>query len=191
MKTIKKMLDTLKGFTDKNSDKLEIRYVFFDAKERKFVATNGRKLLVVNTDFEYNKNLLIDVNRIGTYGNAIGIAGYAAFDEREIGRYPDYARLMVKNANMSDVIEDLTFVECVMNAGAIVERQIVVPFDKCLSKLDLEQENTRIYHRGIGNPFMVKGLVNFGGKGRNRKMFSTSVIILPKRKIRNGNVEKF
>ena len=177
---MKKLFNVLKSFTYPKSAKVELGYVFYDANNRRLVATNTRQLIIVGYDLGIEQNLFIDVNNKGIGVNPVVVGAQIAYKENTIGYFPKYENVIVKDSKLTEPItSNLNFTECILNVGSITEERIVVEYNKNYSKLNLYQENTRIHYNDYNTPFMVSGLVNYGTL-RERIMLSTKIIIMPK-----------
>ena len=176
-KTINRVLKVMKAFTWVESPRPELRYVFYDAAEKRLVATDLMMMLIVGYTLDSDKNLLIDVNNVSEGGECISDK-YRAFKEKDAGCFPDYKKALVKKGKLTKPIsENLSFAECLINAGAITGEPIMVPFKKAYNKLDMMQENTRIHYTAPNKPFMLSGLVDFGKK--REIILSTKFVISP------------
>ena len=177
---MKKLFNILKAFTDPRSPRIELGYVFYDANNKKLVATNTKQLIIVGYDLESETNLLIDVNNIGVGKYAVVVDNYIANKEQAIGYFPKYENVIIRESELTEpIIDKLSFAECILNVGSITKKKIIVKYSKNYGKLDLYQENTRIHHNGNNEPFMVSGLVDYGNR-REKMMLSTKIIIMPK-----------
>jgi len=177
---MKKLFNVLKSFTDPKSSKIELGYLFYDANNKKLVATNTKQLIIVGYDLGVEQNLFIDVNNKGIGVNPIVVDSQIAYKENSIGNFPKYENVIVKDSKLTEpTTSKLSFTECILNVSSITGERIVVEYNKNYSKLDLYQENTRIYYNDCNEPFMVSGLVNYGTL-KEKIMLSTKIIIMPK-----------
>ena len=177
---MKKLFNVLKSFTDPKSAKIELGYVFYDANNKKLVATNAKQLIIVGYDLESETNLFIDVNNKGIGVNPIVVGSQIAYKESTIGYFLKYYNVIIRESKLTEPITSkLTFTECILNVGSFTKENIIVKYNKNYSKLDLYQENTRIHYNGNNEPFMVSGLVDYGNR-REKMMLSTKIIIMPK-----------
>ena len=177
---IEKILKVLKAFTDPKYSKPELRFVFFDNEAECLVASDAKRILVINHDLGLGENMFIDVNNTEIGVNPVDLWRFKAYKENVIGKYPDYKSILVNNGKLTEPISSkLTFAECVYNAGSFTGKPIVVGFSKKYDKLNLPQENTRIhYHNDSRAPFMVSGLVNFGTQ-RSKKILPVKLVVSP------------
>ena len=176
---MKKILKVLKKFTHPKSSRIELRYVYYDAYEKKLVAGDNDSVIVVGYDLDLEDNLLINVNNENNNNKPVAIIGnYLAYKEEDVGGFPDYESVLIAKGNLTKRITGkLSFAECLLNAGAITGEPIVVKFNKEYSKLHLPQENTRIHYNNPKEAFMLSGLVDFGNKNKKRIILPTKLVI--------------
>ena len=174
-----KLLKVLKAFTSSDHTKAELRYVFYDALNRKLVASNKNSILVVSYDLGLTNNLMIDVNELEKDNKPVAVIGkYLAYKEKNIMYFPTYQKFLITRSRLTKPINSkLSFAECLLNAGAITREPIVVKFNKEYSKLHLPQENTRIHYNNPKEAFMLSGLVDFGNKNKKRIILPTKLVI--------------
>lgn len=175
---MKKILKVLKKFTHPNSSRIELRYVYYDAYEKKLVAGDNDSIIVVGYDLDLKDNLLINVNNENNNNKPVAVIGkYLAYKEEDVGGFPDYESVLITRSRLTKPISsELSFAECLLNAGALSGERMIVKYNKRYSKLHLSQENTRIHYNRYKDPFMISGLVDFGKK-RNKKMLPVKLVV--------------
>ena len=176
---MKKLMNVMKAFTDPKSPKVELRFVYYDFDNKKLVATDTRRLLVVEYELNVNEPVFIDVNNTGLGTSPLVVNNFIAYPEKEIGVFPKYERVLLENSKITKQISnELTFTDCIINVGSITGKKILVKYNKKYDKLNLYQEKTQIYYDEPNTPFMVSGLVDFGSS-REKLMLQTKIVIMP------------
>ena len=174
---MKKIINILTRFTAPKLPKVGFSYVFYNATNKEFAASDGTRLLVIKYNLsEVKENLLFNVNNKLLGKHPIYINGFIAFKESEIEKFPDYERVLIKKSKLTKSISsEFRFADCIMNAGVFCREHILIKFSKKYNKLNLYQENTRIHFTDASSSIMLSGLVDYGKKAK--MMLSTKLVI--------------
>ena len=136
-------------------------------------------MLIVEYDFEINEDLFIDVNNKGIGTNHVVVGSQIAYKVNEIGKFPKYENILITDSELTEPItSELSFAECIFNTGSITKELIIIGYSKKYDKLNLYQENTRIYFNKYNEPVMFSGLVDYGDK-KNKMMLPTKLVVMP------------
>lgn len=148
-KTLKKVLNIFKEFTDKSCPKEELKYAYYNSKRKELVATDTIRLLIAEIDLGFDDSYYLALNRKGniTTGGIEIIGSYNAY--REVNRiYPKYENVIPNKLERNEFgvkYKGLKIKDVIVNVGSLTDTETIVAFNKAYDKLNDIDENAKIY----------------------------------------------
>jgi len=100
---MKDLLKVLKQFTDKNNPKMEVNFTYYDAKNQNFVATEAKRMLVINYPYPFEKDMWFDVHKKVKNKDKI-VATFRGINAVDIeGKFPNYQRIIPQSSSYIEI----------------------------------------------------------------------------------------
>jgi hypothetical protein len=146
---MKQILNILKQFTDKKNPKVELRYVYYDSNKNQLIATDTRRLLIIEPNEKImDTDVFVDVNNIATSNRPkIFYKNILCYFTKKIGNYPNVEKILkqvLSDSKSKEYRTQLDLASVILNVGSIIKNQTIIQFDKKFSSLEKIKSNKYI-----------------------------------------------
>jgi len=176
---MKKIVKIMKPFVEKNNPKIELNYIYYDSVNKRLIATDTRRLLIIEKDLG-EEDLYIDVyNRNDCINKVVIEDGFIACKSDDF-KYPNIdkiipqyqTRLLVDNKN-------ITLADVIFNTGSIININPLIKWNKKYDVLNVESDNINIIYDSENMPIMYQCLINIAKTKKYKEFVSCKLIIMP------------
>jgi len=146
---IKKIVNIIKPFVDKNNPRFQVNFIYYDVDSNCLVGINDKIMIKVDLDdkLELNENCYLDIYNLNTKAVSISnLQGVQVFRESDIHKFISFRKILLdKYTPLKKVISaDFCPATIIMNVGVLVNKEVVVKFDKRYEKLKFSFDDYEI-----------------------------------------------
>jgi len=180
---MKKIVKIMKQFVVKNNPEIELNYIFYDSKNKRLIATDTRRLLIIEKDLG-EEDLYIDIyNRNDCVEKIVIEDGFIACKDNSFN-YPNIDfidNIVSQKANVKKINNaNLTLADIIFNTSSLVEDfKPLIAWNKKYDELNVKTENTHIMYDSENTPIIYKCLIDIAKNKKNKEFTSCTLIIMP------------
>jgi len=176
---MKKIVKIMKPFVEKNNPKTELTYIYYDSVNKRLVATDTIRLLIIEKDLG-DEDLYIDVHNKNECIDKIVIEDGFIACKTDKFKYPNVDRIIPQYQNRLLVDnKNFTLVDAVFNTGSLSDINPLIKWSKKYDVLEVESENINIIYDSENMPIMYQCLINVAKAKKYKEFVSCKLIIMP------------
>jgi len=176
---MKKIVKIMKPFVDKNNPKIELNYIFYDSKNKRLIATDTKRLLIIEKDLG-NEDLYIDIHNKNECSNRVVIEDGFIACKNDMFKFPNVEYILKQKDNVYHIkSNELTLADIVFNTGSLIEINPLIKWNKKYDTLDVKTENAYIMFNSENEPIMYKCAIDVAKNKKYVEFAYCTLVIMP------------